>query len=292
MRKSIGIVAFAIVVMVLVSAPASAGSDGHPMLVGMNEQLAAMGMDVRVEYAEYITAGDGPEFGQTIYANDRGNKQLSSDWVPGDPNRDGRTDITWITDVADGCLDVSVQDMVGAIGSAMNTWQEVQCSEIPLTFLGSYDFDFGYVEWLLGFGGYPGWFADFTEAGWLSGDFFDAIAPDGSTYILGVTFTFVWTNSDMDGNGKSDVAFREVYYNDAFDWSVDGSGIDIESVVLHEAGHGLSQAHFGKIFRSSNGKLHFSPRAVMNAAYSGVQRVPTGTDVGGHCSNWGSWPNN
>ena len=47
----------------------------------------------------------------------------------------------------------------------------------------------------------------------------------------------------------------------------DRSTYDIETVALHEAGHGLSQGHFGKAFRTvKNGKLHFSPRAVMNAA--------------------------
>jgi len=31
---------------------------------------------------------------------------------------------------------------------------------------------------------------------------------------------------------------------------------------------------------------------VMNAAYTGVQQSPAGTDNGGHCSIWASWPNN
>jgi hypothetical protein len=57
-------------------------------------------------------------------------------------------------------------------------------------------------------------------------------------------------------------------------------------------GHGLSQDHFGKIFRTKNGKLHFAPLAVMNAVYYDVQQELKGTDVGGHCSIWGSWPNN
>ena len=41
--------------------------------------------------------------------------------------------------------------------------------------------------------------------------------------VLGVTFTFVWVDdvtgepSDMDGNGRDDVAFREMYYNNNFD---------------------------------------------------------------------------
>ena len=92
---------------------------------------------------------------------------------------------------------------------------------------------------------------------------------------------------------RFDVAFREIYYNDNFSWAANGTNhIDVETVALHEAGHGLSQGHFGSAFRSANGKLHFSPSAVMNAAYSGVQLDIGKTDNAGHCSNWGSWPNN
>jgi hypothetical protein len=88
------------------------------------------------------------------------------------------------------------------------------------------------------------------------------------------------------------VAWREIYYNDAFLWR-DGATYDVETIALHEAGHGLSQAHFGKAFADAGkGKLHFAPRAVMNAAYSGVQTEIDGTDKGGHCSIWGNWPNN
>jgi hypothetical protein len=76
-----------------------------------------------------------------------------------------------------------------------------------------------------------------------------------------------------------------VYYNDAFPCNV-GSTYDIETVALHENGHALSQAHFGKAFRTSrNGKLHFSPREVMNAAYSCVQQRIGRTDNAGHYSN-------
>jgi hypothetical protein len=62
---------------------------------------------------------------------------------------------------------------------------------------------------------------------------------------------------------------------------------------LHEAGHGLSQQHFGSAFTDSgNESLHFAPRAVMNAAYSGIQTSISETDNAGHCSNWANWNNN
>ena len=64
--------------------------------------------------------------------------------------------------------------------------------------------------------------------------------------------------------------------------------IDVESIALHEGGHGLSQAHFGTVFFDASKKysvdhLHFSPRAVMNAVYWDTQRELLGSDVGGFC---------
>jgi hypothetical protein len=64
----------------------------------------------------------------------------------------------------------------------------------------------------------------------------------------------------------------------------------VETVALHEAGHGLSQAHFGTVFQKNDGSIHASPRAVMNAFYLAPQRSLLGTDNAGHCSNWGNWP--
>lgn len=153
----------------------------------------------------------------------------------------------------------------------------------------------GFIAAAFGFGGSFDYVADITHNGWLPAPFFDLLAPGGSTFILGVTFTIVFTDDngnliDTDNNGKYDVAWREIYYNDNFTWR-DGATYDIETVSLHEAGHGLSQAHFGKAFRNSGG-LHFAPRAVMNAAYSGVQTQINQSDNGGHCSNWAQWPNN
>ncbi len=109
-----------------------------------------------------------------------------------------------------------------------------------------------------------------------------------------MTFTFVWVSggvpTDINNDGKTDTAFREILYNNAFTWRINNN-IDVETVAFHESGHALSQGHFGTAFTTGNGKLHFAPLAVMNAAYSGVQQSPRGTDNGGHCSIWASWPN-
>jgi len=267
------------------------------MMEKVNAKAAAEGKNVMLAVVEYMTPDDAEEAGRTVYFRNLGNKQLASHWVPFDPRRFGSSEIYWANDVTEGTTSSGLtQAQTGAaIANAMQTWNGVQCSTIPLVQVPDYGLDLGYVQFLYGFGGVPGWLADVTHAGWLPGAFFDAVAAGGGSYILGVTFTFIWTDgfnpTDIDNNKKFDVAFREIYYNDNFSWA-NGSTYDVETVSLHEMGHGLSQAHFGTAFRDAGaGKLHFSPRAVMNAAYSGVQTEIGKTDNAGHCSIWASWPN-
>lgn len=265
----------------------------------VNELLEAMGENVRLAVAEYYAASG--TVGQTVFFDDRA-LQLGHHFVPGDPRRGGFYDIAWLSDQIEGAASpLTSGETQAAISDAMNTWDGLTCSTIPLVELSDLGLDWGYMQWLMGFGGIPGWYADITHAGWLPGAFFDAVEPpDGSAYILGVTFTFIWLDdltdepTDIDNNGKIDVAFRETYYNNDFVWGIDTADpIDVETVVLHETGHGLSQGHFGKLIRTdANGKFHFAPRALMNAGYTGVQQNIKGTDLAGHCSIWASWPNN
>ena len=264
----------------------------------LNEQLKAMRQNVRIEVVDYLTAWD--EVGQTVYFDER-TKQLGEHFVPGDPRRGGYSDIYWLSDQVDGAAaGVALADTQAAVDRAMATWDGVNCSTIPLIKLDDFGIDWGVVQYLEGFGGVPFWYADITHAGWLPGDFFDAVFGTGaSDVVLGATATYVWVDSednptDIDNNGKIDVAFRETYYNNKFSWGINTDfPIDVETAVLHETGHGLSQGHFGKLFRTdANGMFHFAPRAVMNSGYTGVQQDLTGTDNGGHCSIWGSWPNN
>jgi hypothetical protein len=254
----------------------------------MNLQLAASGAGVEIGVVEFYNA-DGA--GQTVYFNNRA-KQSGSHFVPGDSRRGGGYDITWMSEAFQGTANgLSFADTQTAISNSMNTWNNVTCSNIPLTELPDPGLDWGFVQYLIGYGGTPGWLADITHAGCLPGFVFDFLFGPGNG-ILGVTYTFTWTGADTNGDGKSDVAFREIYINNGFTWFNDGvHHYDLETVLLHEVGHGLSQGHFGKAFRSSNGKLHFAPYALMNAGYSRVNREITHSDNGGHCSIWGSWPN-
>jgi hypothetical protein len=277
--------------------------------------LVAQGINARLYMVEYTTRPDSGQYGGTIFARNVGNKQLGSHWVPNDlRRRDPDPGDRYITYAIDGTELYANPGPAAALVSeaidrAMGTWDDVICSTIPIVKVDDYGYDLGYVQWVAGFGGVPGWLADITHAGWLPAAFFDTVAPGGSTYIIGVTYTFVWVDdvsgerTDIDRNGKYDVAFREIYYNNGFLWSLDGPAwndpeMDVETIVLHETGHGLSQGHFGKMFVDASDKippysvshLHFSPRAVMNSVYWDTQRELLGSDVGGHCSIWGRWP--
>ncbi len=281
------------------------------MMARVNAKLAADGANYILAVVEYLTAGDSEAQGRTVIFSGLGNKQLGHHWVPGDARRTWGgpgTSISFINDLADGATasGLTAVQTNAAIQNAMQTWQDVTCSTIPLFNFGSFNFDFGLVQFIFGFGGVNGVAADITHAGWLPGPFFDAsIFPGASAFVLGVTFTLIFIDptqpgsppTDIDNNGKLDTALREIYYNDDFDWVIDQNvpgvpDFDVETVAMHEAGHGLSQAHFGTAFFDAGlGQLHFSPRAAMNAAYSGIQQDVTMTDNAGHCSIWAQWPN-
>jgi hypothetical protein len=274
----------ALFVMLAVPQPVSAISeeDVKAMLNTMNDQLATAGEDFTLAYVDFLTVD---EVGIRVYANNRQHR-LDSHWMPYDPWRHGGREIYWIIDQADKTNDVPWPDVEAAIWRAMNIWDSQTCANIPLVQL-DYPYDWGYVQYLVGMGGCACWMADITHAGWLPRVFFDIIGgPGGGDGILGATFTFVWTAR------PDDVAFREIYYNDKFPWAIDAH-YDIETVVAHEVGHGLSLGHFGMIFRDAGtGHLQFAPRALMNAIYYSILHELLGTDVSSFCGIWSSWPNN
>lgn len=265
------------------------------LLNSVNNELRNQGLSIQLNMMEYYSA-DGE--GNTVYFNDRGNKQISADFVPGDPRRGGYTEIGYAYDGTEGATasGLTQEQTNGAIERAMNTWDNVACSKgLELINLGETPFDLGYVQALFGLGG-EFLYTDIMHSGFGT-DVIDAVFGPESN-VLGVTFTFIWTDdltdepTDIDNNNKDDVAFRDIYYNDAFQWNI-GDDFDVETIALHESGHGLSQAHFGKAFRSGgNDKLHFSPIAVMNAGYSGIQQSIGSSDEAGHCSIWSQWPYN
>jgi len=269
---------------------------------------ALKGSKIRINKIEFMVAEGA---GNTVFFNDRGNKQLSANFVANDPRNTipGTAIPYWIDGMELGTSSGMTKDETEkAIISTMNTWNTASCSKgLNLLNLGkSTDYglgDIGLVQFFVGLGGSDQVITgSITHAGIASPDFFDAIfGPDNG--VLGVTFTFTWEDengmsTDIDKNGKEDTALSEIYINDAYNWKdepndVRGNGIfDFETVVLHEVGHGLSQGHFGSAFATKNGSIYFAPYALMNAGYSIGNRFVEGTDKSGHCSIWSNWPEN
>lgn len=266
----------------------------------INAGLESDGAPYRVSMAEALLGPD--EAGITVLQKDLGNKQLAFDFVPNDTRRaawSGPADqaVDNITYAIDQTVDavpvfggLSAAETDAVIVRSHSTWEDLTCSELPQARNSDFGVDIGLVAFLNGLGGSPFVFADVQHAGFRDINFAGG--------ILGVAFTFRFiddagNSTDIDNNGKLDAAFREIYYDPSWNWADDGStNIDLESVATHEIGHGLSQAHFGNITLKNDGSLKASPRAVMNALYSGPYRDLAGTDEGGHCSNWGQWPQN
>jgi hypothetical protein len=244
-----------------------------------------------------MTSGKSGEAGRTILRDDD-EVNLETRWVPNDDRRlaDG-SNITYLIDdwfrLANGSIDAAPP-----IDNSFETWDSgTGCSDMPIIkrdYLAGTEPNF-VLGLFFGFAADP-FLADITTTGFLPGFVFDILEPGGSNFILGVTFTLIFVDendnpSDIDNDGKVDTALKEVWYNDSFPWSTDGSAIDIETVALHENGHALELGHVGRIFRTEkNGKIHYSPRTVMNASYSGIQRKASGLANVAHCENFKTWP--
>lgn len=257
----------------------------------INSVLSEAGKNYRAVMAELFL---NPEHGlneDKIISQDVGNKQLDADFIPSDFYRieegwgmeNGITYAihqTFLAVPSGGLLTQSDADE--AIERATSTWDNVRCANIGLTRVDDQGLILGAA-----IGGAV--VADIMHCGFLG------LPPD----VLGLTITFIWIDdvtgepTDMDNNNKADVAFREIYYSSNYVWSNDGtSGVDLETVSAHELGHGLSQAHFGIVHPYKPGWFKINPRALMNPFYFDVYRDLAPTDVAGHCSIWGNWPNN
>lgn len=283
------------------TAATDAATELSALMDNVNGALEAEGANYRVAIAEYITDGSGGDAGGTVLSKAIGNKQLVGDFIPNDPRRapwsgpvsGGVDNITYAIDETGDAVPpvggLTAGQTTGAIDRAMATWDAETCSDLPITRNNATGIDIGRVAFLNGLGGSLAIVGDVQHAGWRDINF--------AGNILGVTFTFIFTSggvpTDANGDGQADVAFREIYYDPSFSWKDNGvNDIDVQSIAVHESGHGLSQAHFGTVALKNDGRLQASPRAVMNALYSSPFRDLTGTDNAGHCSNWGNWPNN
>ncbi len=276
------------------------GADVGGVLLTMNQQLEAMGLSFRVISAEWLTDAESPRAYQILVADD-GSKELFHHWVPSDQRRAARGDsITYLVDLSDGEAnpDLSGEQTEVAIDRAVATWSKESCSSRRIVKVRDTGADPDIADGLLGFGevGDP-FLADITHAGWMPSAFFEALLSGGGESILSVTFSFIFLDAaaghDVDDDGKLDTAAREIYYNRDLAWGVDAGGgaFDVESVALHESGHGLSQSDFGRLAGTDpNGALYFKPLAVMNPAHADRLRALRDSDRSGHCDIWEDWP--
>jgi hypothetical protein len=256
-----------------VATPVAAEDEILSVMQAMNDDLKAMWMDYRIESIDYLTVGqDRP--------SDRVLRQPFR-WVAGDERRraeDGRlsylVDGSWGVETASG---VSAAATAGALSQAMSTWAADPCLDFDVVERAWDGGDVTVTDYFMAGGplGDP-FAADIVFGGWLGADSF-YFGPQ--TLAVSVTYVFVDRNSgeptDVDGDGRLDVALAEIYFNDSFDWTLGVAGIDIETAALHEIGHALDLGHFGS-----------PPAAVMNPVYDGQRRELASIDHAGLCAVW------
>jgi hypothetical protein len=290
-----------------------------PLLQQVNARLLASGANFQIDKAELLydnKSWDG-QSATVILANDR-SRGTSSEWVKGDPRRDGRLGVTYAfgsnTAIAPFTIDgtgaqvpVSAAQQLAEVRQAVAGWRNLTCSSKPIDEVAvpaGTDPDYLDQFFTGNPAGSPNYSqpADIVESGWQPGSFFRTIAggPSGNS-ILGVTFTFIFTDAagnptDIDRNGKTDKALAEIYYNARYLWADNTPGIvDFYSVMGHETGHALGLGHFGKLFVTkkdaadgiSVADVKFAPFALMNAGYVIPNQIQ-GSDNSQFCEIWAS----
>lgn len=278
-------------VLALCAPLASLAQEGDPYTLRViddaNGGLKAQWMDLRVEQVEVLSLSQG-----------RAAARLHSQpyrWVANDTRRaaDG-LHLSYLVDPERGApasSGLTSEQAEGAVDRAMATWGGDLClSRTGIEKRPSSGDDPTIFDAELGFGGLGSWrAADVVIGGWMPPEFFDAVVPDGGKSVLALSVTFIFVGADgkptdLDGDGNMDTAANEVYFNDGFSWTVDGSegtgkGFDVQTVALHEIGHSLGLGHLGP-----------PPAAVMNPVYAGPRPSLRPLDHAALCAVWASWP--
>lgn len=291
--------------------PADAGDVGA-FMTATNARLGAEGAAYAIQRAEILFASTSDAVRSApnvVYANDRARLQVVR-WVPGDARRGGRTALTYAS-FAPAMLAFTPAGGVvagaAAVDAAAATWNAVPCSRVRLQKVA---LPAGVMPSArLAFNGHrnaPG-AVDVGVIGWVPGNIFAAIfGPRVGSSVVGVTFTYGFVTrpggselTDVDRDGKGDVAFTEVWFQNApprMSWTTEAStafqttGYDAQSLALHELGHSLGLDHFGRLFENGRGEVQGAPFAVMNASAIFSQRAPAGSDVSALCESYAGWP--
>lgn len=260
------------------AAPTAAADDEIlSVMQATNDGLKAMWMDFRLESIEFFTVGQ-ERSGVRLH-------QQPFRWVPQDPRRGSRDGVlsylmdgSWGKATASGVPRAATE---AAIRRAMATWSGDSCLGRVTVEEHPWDADDVTVtDFFLGTGAFGDPFAaDIVFAGWVD-DGESPLFRDG-TLAVAATYVFVdrdtGKTTDVDGDGHMDVALNEIWFNDRYDWAIDGRlpAIDVETAALHEIGHALALGHFG-----------LPPRAVMNPVYAGPRQALEPIDHSGLCSVW------
>ena len=176
--------------------------------------------------------------------------------------------VTLVFDESDYTLDASAGDVDGALQNAFDTWADADAND-KLSFDRKPDLGGNYDVYDQPGGGLDqssnSLYSNITVGGWLPKSYFDSLEAGGGDGILAVT----WSAKLRGGGSNKPHLEVDVYFNDNFNWSVDGSGIDIETVALHEAGHAIGLGHEDSV------------PSVMGAFYAGPQRTLFEDDLAG-----------
>jgi len=238
-----------------------------------------------------------------ILANDR-DKLTEAQWVKNDPRRGGHDGLKWGYLAANVPVPMYDPTVLGSIRpatatelenglvSAVAAWDARSCSRAPFTRL---------------FPGEPG-IPDVIQVGWQPNSWFVANFPPNGGSIIGVTLSSIFVNNlvdkiptDIDGNGRPDLAQALIVYNAGKIWSDNGpfGSVDLFTIAAHETGHSLGIDHFGKVFVNQNnveivngiptidlGDIKYAPKALMNAVYIVGRTNIEGTDHASFCQIW------
>jgi hypothetical protein len=285
-----------------------AGSAYSPELAALQTQLRAAGVThVAIDSAQLLLsdpswAGVVPD---ELFANKIGHL-LQSQFVEDDARRGSPSNtLRYLVDQSDGealsrnsageVITIANTITEPEIDAAMAAWLTPPCNGPQLAKIADNGEDPDVIDGLLlgdaSLVGTP--FADITHAGWLPPEFFEALMERGSFRIAAMDITFVFVDADgnptdINGDGRKDVAFKELYYNGRLPWGAEGnpSTFDIQTVAIHESGHAFGLGHYGKYVVNSHGAPEVTPKAIMNPVYPGLDRRIYGPDYGAFCQVW------